>query len=125
MLPDLPDTRRRRWLDSPSLSSWRASRLPSPTRSGSSSLCTTHSGELTGIGNRRRFTRDLERAFDDAADVTLALFDLDGFKLYNDTFGHLAGDALLVRIAARFAAVVGPDRAYRIGGDEFCTLLPL
>jgi two-component system cell cycle response regulator len=80
---------------------------------------------LTGIGNRRRFTRDLERAFGDAADVTLALFDLDGFKLYNDTYGHPAGDALLVRIAARFAAVVGPDRAYRIGGDEFCTLLPL
>ena len=53
----------------------------------------------------------------------LALFDLDGFKVYNDSFGHPAGDALLARLAERlhaFAARQG--RAYRLGGDEFCLL---
>ena len=51
------------------------------------------------------------------------MFDLDGFKRYNDTFGHPAGDQLLVRLATRLADVLrGQGTAYRIGGDEFCTL---
>jgi two-component system, cell cycle response regulator len=52
------------------------------------------------------------------------VFDLDGFKGYNDTFGHPAGDALLVRLGAKLALVPG-DRgaAYRLGGDEFCVLV--
>ena len=55
----------------------------------------------------------------------LVLFDLNGFKTYNDTFGHPAGDALLTRLAAKLAAAVAPDgNAYRMGGDEFCVLLP-
>jgi diguanylate cyclase (GGDEF)-like protein len=49
------------------------------------------------------------------------LFDLDGFKGYNDTFGHPAGDALLVRLGAKLATVPGEGGAvYRLGGDEFC-----
>ena len=53
------------------------------------------------------------------------LFDLNGFKSYNDTFGHPAGDALLSRLAAKLAAAVAPaGEAYRMGGDEFCVLLP-
>jgi diguanylate cyclase (GGDEF)-like protein len=53
------------------------------------------------------------------------LFDLDGFKGYNDTFGHLAGDALLAHLGGRLAAAVAPHgTAYRLGGDEFCVLLP-
>jgi diguanylate cyclase (GGDEF)-like protein/putative nucleotidyltransferase with HDIG domain len=54
----------------------------------------------------------------------LALFDLDGFKLYNDTFGHPAGDALLARLSANLRESVA-DRggAYRMGGDEFCVLI--
>ena len=53
------------------------------------------------------------------------LFDLDGFKLYNDTFGHPAGDALLSRLGHRLRDAIGADvgPAYRIGGDEFCVLL--
>ena len=52
---------------------------------------------------------------------TLGLFDLDGFKAYNDAFGHPAGDALLARLGRRMAAVVGDEAtAYRMGGDEFC-----
>ena len=54
----------------------------------------------------------------------LVLFDLDGFKLYNDTFGHPAGDALLVRLGAGLADFVeGRGTAFRMGGDEFCALL--
>jgi diguanylate cyclase (GGDEF)-like protein len=54
----------------------------------------------------------------------LLLFDLDGFKQYNDWHGHPAGDALLCRLGARLAqAVEGYGRAYRLGGDEFCVIL--
>jgi HD-GYP domain-containing protein (c-di-GMP phosphodiesterase class II) len=49
------------------------------------------------------------------------LFDLNGFKGYNDSFGHPAGDALLARLAGRLAAAAN-GRAYRMGGDEFCVL---
>ena len=54
----------------------------------------------------------------------LYLFDLNGFKRYNDTFGHPAGDELLIRLGSALQAAVGEDgTAYRIGGDEFCLLL--
>jgi two-component system cell cycle response regulator len=56
--------------------------------------------------------------------ATLAFFDLNGFKRYNDSFGHGAGDALLMRLGAALAAAVeGQGEAYRLGGDEFCVLL--
>ena len=77
---------------------------------------------LTGLPNRRRLTSDLETAVDDR-EAHLALFDLDGFKGYNDTFGHLAGDALLMRLGHRLhEAVAATGVAYRLGGDEFCVL---
>ena len=51
------------------------------------------------------------------------LFDLDGFKSYNDTFGHPAGDALLAHLGTKLAASVAPyGEAYRLGGDEFCAV---
>lgn len=80
---------------------------------------------LTGIGNRRALIRDLERAITTSDPTTLVLFDLDGFKSYNDVFGHPAGDALLERLAHNLAARVagGVGTAYRIGGDEFCALV--
>jgi diguanylate cyclase (GGDEF)-like protein len=80
---------------------------------------------LTGLGNRRRFIADLEaRLLDDEDDpFVLTVFDLDGFKTYNDSFGHAAGDALLGRVAGRLAKVIdGYGTAYRLGGDEFCVL---
>ena len=78
---------------------------------------------LTGLGNRRKLVADMDLAIPSLADaeaMAIGIFDLDGFKAYNDTFGHPAGDALLTRLGGRLAAVVG-DRggAYRIGGDEF------
>jgi diguanylate cyclase (GGDEF)-like protein len=79
---------------------------------------------LTGIGNRRALTRDLEREAATAQahrPVLLALFDLDGFKAYNDAYGHPAGDALLARLGARLRDAVD-GTAYRMGGDEFCVV---
>jgi two-component system cell cycle response regulator len=81
---------------------------------------------LTGLGNRRRLMRDLEGRLsrpDERPGFALALFDLDGFKRYNDTFGHPSGDALLSRLAGRLAIAVAPGAAYRMGGDEFCAIL--
>jgi two-component system cell cycle response regulator len=80
---------------------------------------------LTGLGNRRRLIRDLEDALarGASAPAALVLYDLNGFKAYNDTFGHPAGDALLTRLGARLGAAAAPDaQAYRMGGDEFCVL---
>lgn len=81
---------------------------------------------LTGLGNRRRLVEDLERIL--SGEVTgrgaLLMLDLDGFKAYNDTYGHLAGDGLLARLGAKLADIAGPPRrAYRLGGDEFCVLV--
>jgi diguanylate cyclase (GGDEF)-like protein len=53
------------------------------------------------------------------------MFDLDGFKNYNDSYGHPAGDTLLARLGSRLAAATAIDgAAFRIGGDEFCVLAP-
>jgi diguanylate cyclase (GGDEF)-like protein len=83
---------------------------------------------LTGLPNRRKLIADLGAKIDAASagePSMLALFDLNGFKTYNDTFGHPAGDALLSRLAGKLAAAVAPaGEAYRMGGDEFCVLLP-
>ena len=82
---------------------------------------------LTGLSNRRSLLADLERELPCATaerPLALLLFDLNGFKNYNDTFGHPAGDALLTRLGARLAEAVGDrGRAYRLGGDEFCTIV--
>src|SRR3954452_4688913 len=75
--------------------------------------------KLTELPNRRALVHDLEEAAAHAPH-TLVFFDLDGFKDYNDAFGHPAGDALRRRVAPQRAAV-GPS--YRLGGDEFCLLL--
>jgi diguanylate cyclase (GGDEF)-like protein len=78
---------------------------------------------LTGLGNRRRFVLDLEQKLGEPEPTALVVFDLDGFKSYNDAFGHTAGDTLLSRVAGRLAAATaGFGTAYRLGGDEFCVL---
>jgi len=80
---------------------------------------------LTGLANRRRLMADLEAAVSASPPeaMVLALFDLDGFKAYNDGYGHPAGDDLLRRLGTALEASVEPyGRAYRLGGDEFCVL---
>ena len=84
---------------------------------------------LTGLGNRRKLSADLGAALRESSPAhpsLLLLFDLDGFKDYNDTFGHLAGDALLARLGGKLQrAVAGLGAAYRLGGDEFCAHVDL
>ncbi len=79
---------------------------------------------LTGLANRRALLDDLAVACISRAPTVLALFDLDGFKAFNDTFGHPAGDSLLSRVGERLRqATSHRGRAYRLGGDEYCVLL--
>jgi diguanylate cyclase (GGDEF)-like protein len=82
---------------------------------------------LTELGNRRALMADFESLLAEATTgepLHLLLFDLDGFKKYNDTFGHSAGDALLARLASKLEAALSEHGSvYRIGGDEFCALL--
>lgn len=82
---------------------------------------------LTGLANRRSLNDDLEQVFssEQQAVTVLALFDLNGFKSYNDSFGHAAGDDLLQRLGSSLDEAVSRwGRAYRLGGDEFCVLAP-
>jgi diguanylate cyclase (GGDEF)-like protein len=89
----------------------------------SSSRAEALTDALTGLGNRRRMLADLDAALAGGRTRVLALFDLDGFKRYNDTYGHPAGDALLARLGGKLGASLQPyGRAYRMGGDEFCIL---
>ena len=85
-----------------------------------------HVDPLTGLGNRRAFARDAERllaGLRPGHELRLALFDLDGFKRYNDRDGHLAGDDLLARFSRQLVDAVGDEgRCYRLGGDEFCLI---
>ncbi|HEX8052893.1 MAG TPA: diguanylate cyclase [Thermoleophilaceae bacterium] len=80
---------------------------------------------LTGLGNRRRLLQDVELALEEGHEPSvLVSYDLDGFKSYNDGFGHPAGDALLARLGQKLSDAVGPKgEAYRMGGDEFCVLV--
>ncbi|MDP9189121.1 MAG: diguanylate cyclase [Actinomycetota bacterium] len=80
---------------------------------------------LTGLANRGRLFIDLPRAIEDGDPHTVAILDLDGFKAYNDAFGHPAGDTLLVRLGGRLdASVRRRGSAYRLGGDEFALIVP-
>ncbi len=79
---------------------------------------------LTNLGNRRALMEALDEIVECRHVRLLVLFDLDGFKHYNDRLGHAAGDALLTRFGQRLnAAVAGRGTAFRLGGDEMCVLL--
>jgi two-component system cell cycle response regulator len=83
---------------------------------------------LTGLGNRRRLMLDLDRHLraESSEPTLLLILDLNGFKRYNDSFGHPSGDTLLARLAGKLAQAAQPaGAAYRLGGDEFCILAPL
>lgn len=80
---------------------------------------------LTGLPNRAAFDAALARPLASGAPVTLALFDLDHFKVINDRYGHPAGDEVLRRVArAAQAALPGGALLARWGGEEFILLLP-
>ncbi len=107
-------------------------RLALTWRENSSLLRASHdqamTDPLTGLGNRRALALALEQQLPKAGaerELLLIMFDLDGFKSYNDNFGHLAGDALLpaAREASSVNTSAGSGTAYRMGGDEFCALI--
>jgi two-component system cell cycle response regulator len=102
-------------------------RLAVAVRTNRALLEQVQTDPLTQLGNRGRMQVDLESACDRADDdnpAALYLFDLNGFKRYNDTFGHPAGDKLLTKLGQALQNAVGEGgTAYRIGGDEFCVLL--
>ena len=87
-----------------------------------------HEDSLVALPNRRGFTRALERLIDRVAryqeKAALLFVDLDGLKLINDNFGHLAGDEALIQVARLLVGGVRKsDIVARIGGDEFAILL--
>jgi diguanylate cyclase (GGDEF)-like protein len=84
---------------------------------------------LTEIYNRRKYEEEAEREFARAKrhhrPLCLITFDLDDFKLINDTYGHLCGDFVLKQITTLVAAVLRPEQVFaRVGGDEFVILTP-
>jgi diguanylate cyclase (GGDEF)-like protein len=86
------------------------------------------SDSLTGLGNRALFLNRLDEAVQrrsqDGSEVAVLLIDLDDFKPVNDRFGHAAGDAVLVEVAARLRGCLrSTDVVARLGGDEFAVLL--
>jgi len=85
---------------------------------------------LTGVSNRRAFDERFEQEFLRAARghgaLGLLMIDVDHFKLYNDTYGHQAGDKCLRQVAQALTATLKrpSDFLARYGGEEFCVLLP-
>jgi len=85
---------------------------------------------LTGLPNRRAFDecfdREWRRAWRKGWDLSLIMLDIDYFKAYNDTYGHIAGDDCLKRIGSALAATLGRggDFIARYGGEEFICVLP-
>jgi diguanylate cyclase (GGDEF)-like protein len=83
---------------------------------------------LTGLANRRRLTGWLDQAWRDGGvngePVAVAMIDIDHFKVYNDHYGHPAGDACLRVVAGALAGAAGDGWVARYGGEEFAVVLP-
>jgi diguanylate cyclase (GGDEF)-like protein/PAS domain S-box-containing protein len=87
------------------------------------------SDALTGLPNRRalddQLPQEMARTLRAGTELCLAIVDIDHFKAYNDTHGHLAGDAVLRDCAAAWdASLRGEDTILRFGGEEFLVILP-
>lgn len=88
-----------------------------------------HNDELTGLLNRRSLDEliasEVSRHSRYGGVLSIIILDLDSFKLFNDSYGHLAGDKLLHQIGSIMKkSIRGSDQAFRYGGDEFAILLP-
>ena len=89
----------------------------------------TRTDPLTGLANRRclyeRIEIEMAHALRSDTPLSVAMIDLDHFKQYNDSYGHVAGDTLLRGIAALMVSNVrGQDLVSRYGGEEFCLVMP-
>ena len=92
-------------------------------------LTDAHTDSLTGVANRRGFEQYIKEAKRAARSldtpVTLLMIDLDHFKQLNDTYGHGAGDDVLRELVRRWSGTIrSSDALARLGGEEFCILLP-
>jgi diguanylate cyclase (GGDEF)-like protein/PAS domain S-box-containing protein len=89
-----------------------------------------HYDPLTGLPNRLSLQKELGRLLSGChqSPVSIALFDLDGFKDVNDTLGHSTGDQLLIEVCQRFIEITDeltrPAKVCRLGGDEFVIIVP-
>ncbi len=83
---------------------------------------------LTGLGNYRAFQSDIRREVARvsrrARPLSIAMIDIDDFKVINDSYGHAHGDYVLVKIGELMSHVRSEDRSYRLGGDEFSVIMP-
>jgi diguanylate cyclase (GGDEF)-like protein len=86
---------------------------------------------LSGLANRRGFQSRLDfewaKAQHTDEQLSLLMIDVDHFKLFNDTYGHLEGDTCLSRIGEVLAGIADQTKGFaaRFGGEEFCLLLPI
>ena len=100
-------------------------RLAMSVRANKRLLEQVRTDHLTGLGSQARLQIDLPELCDRANEepLTVIMLDLNGFKRYNDTFGHPAGDEVLGRLGARLHEAVEPEASgYRLGGYEFVVL---
>jgi diguanylate cyclase (GGDEF)-like protein len=101
-------------------------RLAVSVRANKRLLSEVRTDRLTGLGSQARLRMDLEHRSRSSSQesLTLILLDLNGFKHYNDTFGHPEGDKMLGLLGKRLKAAVEPEATgYRLGGDEFVVLI--
>ena len=99
-------------------------RLALSLRENSRLLEMVRTDHLTGLGSQARLQMDLEPRSGGPGPLTVILLDLNGFKHYNDTFGHTAGDKMLGLLGSRLQAKMAPmGTGYRLGGDEFVVLV--
>lgn len=93
-------------------------------------LCVeAHQDQLTGLENKNSLSLHLEQEISrvkrHGGYLTLLFFDIDNFKSINDTYGHKAGDYVLIEVAKRLMAKMrNYDKLIRYGGDEFCVICP-
>ena len=83
----------------------------------------SYQDELTKIGNRNALRRNLESYV--GKTISVAMFDVDNFKRYNDTYGHDIGDLVLQQVAEITKGLFGEECTFRLGGDEFLIVTPL
>jgi len=84
----------------------------------------SHELELQRLESTQDLLSEVSRAERHAETLTLALLDVDDFKVVNDRDGHIHGDHVLATLAHLLASLRAEDRAYRVGGDEFALILP-